>query len=351
MLTLISDLVSFKTVYSNYNEFDKCISYIKNYFADTKLYIKEYEFNKNKSLVISNADTNAFDIIFCGHIDVVPADDALFSMKNDEGKLLGRGVSDMKGQVAVMMKLMKELNTNKKVALFITSDEERGGFDGSGRLLNELSYTSEFAVVPDGGYNFELVLEEKGVLQLKISVTGSESHSSELWKGENAIAELFKVYNKLIQKYPIPKNEEEWFTSINLARIEGGDALNKVPKQASMYLDIRHVHEDKKDDILSYIQSINNKITIEVLAKGEEFFVDAENETLKKFKRTCEHVLQTSIKEVKFQGASDARFFAAKGIPVALMNPIGGNAHCVDEWMDLDSLEKYYEICKRFLSE
>ena len=352
LLKLITDLVEFKTVYSNYKEFDNCIAYIKNYYKNSDLYIKEYEFNNSKSLVISNSKSKKLDVIFSGHIDVVPANNTLFELKKDGDLLFGRGVSDMKGQVAIMMQLIHELSankTNKKIALFLTSDEERGGFDGTNKLLNELSYSCDVAIVPDGGFNFSLVDESKGVLQLNVTVRGIESHASELWLGDNAILNSFEVVKEIENKYPNPKNIFDWKTSCNVAKIEGGDSFNKVPSCSSLYFDIRHIYLDKKEDIINYIKSLDNVLDVEVVAQGNAFNLDLSNMYVKKYIDICQIILNKDIDIIKYQAASDGRFFSEKNIPCLIMNPVGGNIHSNDEHVSLKSLEKLKKIYKIYL--
>ena len=348
MINLISDLVSFKTVYPNYDEFDKCNNYIKDYFKNTNLIIKEYEQNNEKSLVIANNEEFEQDIIFCGHLDVVPAeDDSMFSVKQIGNILYGRGVADMKGQDVVMMKIMKELDTNKKVALFLTPDEERSG-NGVKTLL-EKGYTAKIGVIPDGGLNFQLVIEEKAVLTLKITALGKECHSSRLWNGDNAIIKLYDIYNEIIQRYGNPKSEEDWKTSFNLAKIEGGNVFNMVPGNALMYIDIRYIKDNTEEEIIEYIQNISKDITVEVIHKGSIFYTDSNNEYIQRYIESCEKILGHKIKIIKAPAASDARFFTTNNIPCILSNAIGGNIHCIDEWIDLESLDKLFKIYKIFI--
>ena len=352
LLKLISDLVSFKTVFPDKDEFTKCIKYIKDFFQSSGLSIKEFEFNKSRSLVISNHKSTASDVIFCGHIDVVPAEEDLFTVKKNGDTLYGRGVSDMKGQVAVMMQVMRKLSqqhSGKKVALFLTSDEERGGFDGVNKLINNESYSGKVAIVPDGGFNYSLVTEAKGVIQIKVTANGIGCHSSEMWNGENAILKLFNIFNCVASKFPPPKNEQDWKTSFNLAKIEGGDAINKVPSSASMYIDIRHIYDDKVETIIDYIKNTDESLEIEVLAHGTIFHIDENNSYIKKYLEVCESLLQKKISPAKFQGASDGRFFTQKNIPCIIMNPIGGNAHCIDEWVSLESLKTLKDIYTEYL--
>ena len=64
-------LMKYKTIKNEYNEFDKAYNFIKNKLE--KYNIKEYIINNYKNLVISNTDDKNLDIIFCAHLDVVPA--------------------------------------------------------------------------------------------------------------------------------------------------------------------------------------------------------------------------------------------------------------------------------------
>jgi len=345
MLKTIEQLIKCKTVYPNYEEITNCLHYIKAFFSDSGLYINEYECKGDKSIVISNSSDKNLDIIFCGHIDVVPANDDLFKLRISEGRIYARGAADMKSQVAVMMHLMLEATkSHKKIALMLTSDEERGGFNGTKYLLDERQYSCKIAIVPDGGADFNLVTEEKGVLQIKLAYIGKEAHSAYLWKGENALLRLYSVYNCLIEKYPNPESNERWRTSVNLASVVCDNALNKVPKFAEMLLDIRHINSDKKEDILKYINQIDSEVNIEVLAEGESFFCDEKNVLVKDFIKRCEAVLGTKIEREYVPSSSDARFFSSKGVPCIIMNPKCGNLHMDDEWVDIASLRDLFKI-------
>lgn len=350
MLEIIEQLIKYKTVYPNYDEIENCINYIKDFFSGSDLFLKEYEFNGDKSIVISNSLDNNLDIVFCGHIDVVPASNELFNINRNGGRIYARGAADMKSQVAVMMKVMLETKKiNKKIALIITSDEERGGFNGVKFLLEKHLYTCKIAIVPDGGCDYNLVVEEKGVIQLRLTFEGKEAHSAYLWEGQNALLKLYSLYNNLVMKYPNPKSNEQWSTSINLANIVCDNAINKVPQYAEMYLDIRHIYADNKKEILEYIKSLDDDVRIDVLAEGESFFCDEKNIFVNKFVKTCENVLGAKIDRSFIPSSSDARFFSSRGIPCVILNPRCGNLHMSDEWVEVESLKNlfkiYYEFC------
>lgn len=65
-------LIKYKTIKDNFKEFDKAYDFIKKELNNYN--IKEYTINNYKNLVISNTKDNDLDIIFCAHLDVVPAE-------------------------------------------------------------------------------------------------------------------------------------------------------------------------------------------------------------------------------------------------------------------------------------
>ncbi|MCI9110753.1 MAG: M20/M25/M40 family metallo-hydrolase [Bacilli bacterium] len=311
------------------------------------LFFKKYDFDGFGSLVISNTEDTNFDIVFCTHIDVVPCEE--YKYTEDDTNVYGRGSFDMKGQLAVLLTLFKELRTDKKVALFITSDEEIAG--NCAKQLVDIYPNIKLAIIPDGGKDFWLIEEEKGQLQIKLSVKTKTSHASQPYNGVNAIEVLYKCYLKLLEKYPIPLNSDDYKTSVTLTKMVGGDALNQVPGYAEMYLDIRHVASDKKEDILHLIKEINPNIEIDITAAGSAFTTDVNNPNIKMYLEMCKEVLGYEPKIVKTEATSDAIYFSDKNIPTALMNPIGDYPHCPNEFVNKKSLLDLYKIYEKILKE
>ena len=342
IINTLKKLLSFKTYKDNKEEFDKLFNYVKEEYNEFN--VKEYIFNNNKCLVLSNTIDTNLDYIFCTHIDVVYAD--TYDFYEDKDNIYGRGTIDMKGSLAVLLNIIKNIKIDKKFALFITSDEE---IDGN--CSNELSkiYNAKFVFVPDGGKDFQLVVEEKGQLQIELSVNTKTAHSAQLYNGENAISKLFNVYQKLIEIYPLPKSSNDYVTSINLSKLNGGESNNQVPGFASMILDIRFVSKDSINDILSNIKNIDKDININLLIEGMCFVSDLNNNYVKKFIKSGEKVLNKNIIKAYCEGTSDAIFFSSKGMSTIIMNPIGDNPHCSNEYINKDSLFTLYKIIEDFI--
>lgn len=345
IITILKQLMSYQTTDNNEKEFEKIFTYIKNQIPE-ELKIEEYEFSGKKSMVISNTSSKDLDIIFCTHVDVVPAEK--YECIETEKEIKGRGSFDMKGSVATAIELFKNLDTKKKVALFITSDEEITG-NCAKQLLT--IYHTKFAIVPDGGTDLQIVKEEKGQLQLKISIKTKSAHASQPYNGENAILALYDIYQKLIEKYPLPTSFEDYKTSVNLSMIKGGEALNSVAATATMYIDIRHTSTDTKESILEYIKSLNKNLEIEIIHAGSLFETNLNDKNVKKYIEISKEILGQEPQIISSEATSDAIYFSDKKIPTILTNPSGGYAHAPKEYVEKESLLKMYKIWEEVLKE
>ncbi|MBQ3511704.1 MAG: M20/M25/M40 family metallo-hydrolase [Bacilli bacterium] len=251
----------------------------------------------------------------------------------------------MKGQLSTIISLLKNNKTKKKIAFIITSDEEIGGYCCK-EILKD--YTSKLAVIPDASSNFNLVVEEKGLLQLELTSYGTTAHASEPYKGDNAIIKLINLYNELLKIYS-PPTEKEFKTTINLSKLIGGDAVNMVPGTATMTLDIRFEKSDSIESILNNINKLKKDIKVKVLDQGPVFQVDENLQIIKEFISKAELILKHKVKIEKCVATSDAIYFSEKNIPTILMNPKGDNWHGPNEYVEIESLYTLYEIFKTLL--
>ncbi len=85
-------------------------------------------------------------------------------------------------------------------------------------------------------------IQAKGVLVMRIVVHGRAAHSSTPWLGDNAVLKAIDTF-RTIETLPFSRESSEMFDrpSINLGRIQGGDALNQVPDRCEMAVDVRYL--------------------------------------------------------------------------------------------------------------
>lgn len=353
-LKITSDLIRFHSTKDNRSERKKVIDYVEKYFEGSDVYIRRFERKGIYSIVINLRKEKNPYLFLNGHLDVVPADEKDFIPKVKGNRLYGRGSGDMKAGVAVMMMVMKELAQQEKrlsIGLMLTTDEEIGGENGVGYLVKNKKYRARCVVVPDGGTDLnEIVINEKGILHLKVIARGKGAHGSRPFLGENAIEKLVEIYKK-IQKVIPPIRKGEWKASLNLGKIEGGKSANVVPDFATMYLDIRFTRRSDRNRLFSRVQKIAGRENVEILTEGEPFIQSISSHFIKLYLKSAEDVLGNSLKLANAEGASDARFFSSKGIPTVITKIYCKNIHGDNEWVSISQMEILYMILMHLLKK
>lgn len=355
LLELTEQLCKFKTVKGNKQEMKKCLDFIEDYYSDSDFVTRRYESENKESLVVSFTDTKSPEVLLHGHIDVVEADEETFALEREGEKLYGRGTADMKSGVASMMKLMKEFREEKPdIALMIVTDEEIGGFNGIGHLLNEENYRADFAISAEPNKtegNLDIGIKQKGVLQLKITAEGRSGHGSAPWKGENAAEKLIDKYqNEIKPLFPDPE-KRTWDTTCNLGIIEAGEATNQIPGEAMMKLDIRCSNEYPSKEVLEDIKAVEGVEVEEVLLNEPMVDNEKQNPYIQKLKTAAEEATEEKVELTKKEWGSDVRFLTSKNIPGVVFGPKGYNWHAPDEYLDTSKLKAFHNSLRKFIQK
>jgi succinyl-diaminopimelate desuccinylase len=290
-------------------------------------------------------------VVLHGHLDVVPGHPEQFEPRVDGDRLIGRGAYDMKGGLAAMMCALKDLEDQSDVCvrLVCVPDEES----------EELDVRSTNAVVRGGlGGDFAITgeptdlhigIEAKGVLVMRIEVAGRSAHSSTPWLGDNAVLKAIDVF-RAIESLPFARESSEMFDrpSINLGRIQGGDALNKVPDRCQMAVDVRYLPGQDPEQILAQVREIpdiqvtRSFIYPPVTMSRSDPFVRALRDAVSRS-------TQGEALSVGRDGASDVAAFLAAGIPAVEFGPAGAGHHGPEEWVSVASLARYRQALGDFV--
>ena len=198
-------------------------------------------------------------VLLHGHLDVVPARPEQFEPVVEGDRLFGRGSYDMKGAVAALLLALADLRSQDgvRVRLGIVPDEEsEEESERGGELLVSEGFVGDFAITGEPT-DMHVGIAAKGVFAMRIEVEGRAAHGATPWLGENAILKAIEVFRQ-IESLPFASRSSELFDrpSINLGRIWGGDALNKVPDLAVIDVDVRHLPEQDPESILEEVRSV-----------------------------------------------------------------------------------------------
>jgi succinyl-diaminopimelate desuccinylase len=351
----LSTLVSMNTTTADKNSSEKALKWVGQELKDLPLHFKSYEFDGYHSLVITTRQTKKPKVFLVAHMDVVPGKEELFHPVIKNNKLYGRGAYDMKMAIACYILLMHELKDQMKeldIGIMLTTDEEIGGMNGVKRLMEE-GYSSSIALLPDGGFDWKFEEAAKGVLQIKVSAKGKSAHGSRPWAGENAINKLMFALMEINDYFDKEKAiYADYYPTVNVGVFQGGSSTNQVPDYAEAKLDIRYPPSMTADQIFSTMKDITKKypnVSLEKLLAALPRQEDLHRAPFNQFKELAKKLYGIEVGSVLAHGASDARFFGEKQIPVIVIAPKGGEIHSDGEWIDLEDLVRFYEVMKAWI--
>ncbi len=209
-------------------------------------------------------------IVFNGHLDVVPVgDESLwtdppFSGVIKDGKMYGRGTSDMKAGTctsilsAVMLK-RSGVPLDGNVLLTVVCDEEVCGERGVIHLLDEKRIQGDMGINCEPTNIRQVNICHKGILKVQIKVYGKTAHGSRPYLGINAIEKTVPLLVKIQELEEKLKERSHPILpppTILMAMIESGYAMNIVPDVCTVSLCWRMLPTESKEQCLKELQDI-----------------------------------------------------------------------------------------------
>ncbi len=270
-IELLRRLVAFDTTSRNSNLalIDFVAGYLKGHGVEST---RVHDDDGGKAnLFATLGPARAGGVVLSGHTDVVPVDGQPwdtdpFTLVERDGRLYGRGAADMKAFIAVALALVPEFlegGLAAPVHLAFSYDEEVGCL-GAGRLIaamDEAGLAPEIAIVgePTG---MRVVNAHKGIHAFTTTVTGHEAHSASTHIGVNAVmiaAELISFLGGLAEEMKRRADPDNGFvppyTTVHVGVIEGGTALNIVPRRCRFHWEYRPVPGADPDEIIDRFEA------------------------------------------------------------------------------------------------
>ncbi len=282
VIPILKELIKLKT--ENPPGFTmNAVKYLEEELEECGIHSEIQEYSEGKANIIAEYGDGVKSIILTGHLDTVPAGDENkwnfppFCSIEDDGKIYGRGSTDMKGAVAAFIAIMKylkenDVKINKKIVFLGTSDEEIG-MDGAVVAKDSgIMENCDFVVIGEPT-DLKVAIAEKGTLWIKVIVEGESAHGSTPHLGINAIETAAEVIP--LMKTAIPSFEHKILgkSTLNIGKIEGGTLINVVPEYCEFKCDYRVVADELrgqiKEKIEDIVKSVNNrseaKVSIEII--------------------------------------------------------------------------------------
>ena len=313
---------------------------------------------------------------FAGHSDVVPPGQSSewsgdpFSGIIADGKLFGRGSSDMKSAIAAFVaaaeRFIKE-SLNKRefsISLLITGDEEGPAINGTSKVLEWMEENNEnidSCVVgeptnPDflGGM---AKIGRRGSLTGWLTVFGTQGHTAYPHLADNPLSRLVKMLAPLSEENLDEGTEYFPPTTAAIASIDtGNSASNVIPNKATATFNIRFNDSRTSEELENWLRNIfeemGGKFELETACSSNAFITQP---------GALSEDLVDSVKEVTglspelstTGGTSDARFIR-KYCPVIEFGGVGKTMHKINEHVEVEDIrilsDIYLVLLRRFFS-
>lgn len=350
ILDLSSKLIAVPSVKENPKALRSALDVARKALGNA-FFVRSFENENTPSLLITNRKnySRPYKVILNAHLDVVPARDSQFKPRIRDGKLYGRGASDMKAAAAVEILVFKELadKLDYPLALQLVTDEEVGGFNSTKHQV-EKGVRADFVIAGEPT-NLGINNKAKGIVWATIKTKGVSAHGAYIWNGENAVLKMQDVVRSLLNAYPVPKRET-WRTTVNIARIETpNQTYNKVPDECTVSMDVRYIPEEAKTILTDLKKRVTPFSKLEVILKEPAQFTDQTNSFVVALKNSVKKVTSKKAEVIAKHGGSDIRHFNSIGCAGVTFGPAGEGLHTDEEWVDIQSLVDYYDILKDFL--
>ncbi len=311
------------------------------------------------NVIVSIGDPSAGPTIAMnGHLDTVPVSDAGAwktgpfepTLSKDGGKLFGRGASDMKSSVGVMLYLMglfKDAPLKGCLQAHIVSDEELSGQFGTIYVLAEIAAgrlpRPDFCLIGEKS-DLKVRNAERGLLGFEITFLGRASHTAAARvTGINAIAKAAKgvlaLEGDIDTFHPAVGHPV-----ISVNTIHAEVAHNVVPGACTITVDRRLIPGETREGVTAEVRAALDRIATEDPDFRYEMTVDPDgshipanitDEGSPLVRAVQESVRQVTGKEpeyfVQWAGATDGRFYRQAGIDTVGYGPNGENAHGANE--------------------
>ena len=306
------------------------------------------------------------NLCFAGHTDVVPVGDRTawttdpFAGQIEDGKLFGRGASDMKSAVAAFVaacsRRLAEGGPNGSLSLLITGDEEGPAINGTKKVLEwmkDSGETIDACIVGEptnpNRLGEMIKIGRRGSVTADIVVQGTQGHVAYPHLADNPVGRLIKMLAALMAE-PLDEGTDHFQPSnLEVTTIDvGNPATNVIPSEARARINIRFNDLQSSDGLTQWmtktLDSIGGTYTLGIRVTGEAFLTPP---------GSLSDLLAQSVKarlgvEPELSttgGTSDARFIKDYA-PVAEFGLIGSTMHKVDEHVaveDIVALSDIYE--------
>ncbi|MBK8468749.1 MAG: succinyl-diaminopimelate desuccinylase [Candidatus Phosphoribacter sp.] len=261
-------------------------------------------------------------VIIAGHLDTVPLTRHTPNLPTRRvgEDLVGRGTVDMKGGVAVMLRLALLLSSpNRDLTLcFYDCEEVEGERNGLKRIAENRPelLQADFAVLMEPT-NGTVEGGCKGTLRVEVRTAGVASHSARPWMGHNAIHDAGEVLGRLIAYEPrvVDVDGLTYREALQAVLIEGGTAANIIPDACAVTVNYRYAPDRSEQEAVAHVREVFEGLVVDVTDNAGGARPGLDRPAARAFIDALGVPVQAK------EGWTDVARFAALGVPAVNFGP------------------------------
>ncbi len=359
---LTRELVRFDTINPPGQE-RACVAYLASQLRDAGFDVAFHDLAEDRTNLVARlpGGERRAPLCFSGHVDTVPLGNAPWSHDPHggeiaDGKLWGRGSSDMKSGVAAFvtasLRIARRVRSDAGLVLVITAGEERG-CEGAFHLLglgSALGQAGAFVVAEPTSNR--PVVGHKGALWLEARTRGVTAHGSMPEQGVNAVYRAARAVCELAEvRFGVEAHPLLGAPTLNVGRIQGGLNINSVPDECVIGIDIRTVpgqaHREIRDNLAA---RLGDDVELRSIVDVEGIWTDPEHPWIQEVLGTVADVTGARSQPggVPYFTDGSALARAYPDAPGLVLGPGEAElAHQTDEFCRVDRIEEAVEIYER----
>jgi succinyl-diaminopimelate desuccinylase len=359
---LTRQLVQFNTINPPGNE-QLCAEHLGVILTQSGFDVSYHDFAPGRTSLVARigGDEDRVPLCFTGHIDTVALGHKEwtvepFAADTADGKLFGRGSSDMKSGVAAFVaavtSMVPALEKGAGVVLVITAGEETG-CEGAFHLagLGSVLGSAGAIVVAEPTSNYPFV-GHKGALWLKAYTEGVTAHGSMPELGVNALYKASRAVSKLEDfDFNVARHDVMGGPTLNVGTLQSGLNVNSVPDYAEIGIDVRTIPGQTNAEVETHLATyLGEDVTVESVVNVEGVWSNPSDDWIQEVFKLMETFLGEEITSQTASYFTDASALtpAYGGVPTVILGPGEASmAHQTDEYCYVDRIEQAVEVYRR----
>ncbi len=369
LINMVSQLIATPSVSCVQAELDMSnepvIDLLANWLLTSGFSIEKQQVSPNKFNLIATLGQGSDGLIFSGHTDTVPFDDAMwqsdpFKLTQRENRLYGLGSCDMKSFIAMAIAASQSFKPEQFIhplTIIATADEETT-MSGARLLAENGKNLGKYCVIGEPT-DLTPVREHKGILMESIHFTGLSGHSSDPSLGNSALEAMHEYIQKLLvyraQLQQQFKNTafEVSTPTLNLGHIHGGDNPNRICGECELHIDLRFLPDMNIEELSENIRKLarqvassrEQQVSFTSLLMGiPAMYTDVHSQ----LNQYLEDLTEKQSTSVAF--GTEAPFYNKMGCETIVMGPGSiKQAHQPDEFLPMDQIKPTVKLLESLI--